>query len=317
MKRLLQAIFLIGVGIAAGVWLSAQGNGKKERAPGLEQAWQPKNIRPCVQPTSEEGKTFALAAEVLEQNLRAEGLWLDIGAEKFLAHGLYRAVDKGLSMPVCAPESIYSRAGKTIAQRRGLDVHIERYQLELAARIPDPSPYIVDKIGEVAFTQEPHVERAWPYRDIRPVARSVLAAYGKHARNYLEVARTEMSDKDSLGTSASQIAGAAGDDSDLSKVEMLMSHRLASIPRERAISIDERNRLYELAYTFTYAGTRAIAHAGPVRTLMTRKVKSNATMFGLVDLYPKQMCHVLEAVGDFKALAEFDYCQDPKYPYPQ
>ncbi|EJM71057.1 hypothetical protein PMI31_04134 [Pseudomonas sp. GM55] len=126
-----------------------------------------------------------------------------------------------------------------------------------------------------------------------------------------------MSDEDSLGTSASQIAGAAGDDSDLRRVEMLMSQRLASTPQERTLSIDERNRLYELAYTFTYAGTRAIAHVGPVKTLMTRKVKSNATMFGLVDLNPKQMCHVLEAVGDFNALADYDYCQDPKYPYPQ
>lgn len=317
-NRFLQAFLLVGVGIALGAWLSSsQGNGKKGHTPELEQARLYKSIRSCAEPTSEEGKTFSLAADVLEQNLRAEGLWLDIGVEKFLAHGFYRATDKGLPIPVCAPQSIYSRAGKVITQRRGLKGHIERYQLELAARIPDPSPYIVDRVGEVAFSQEPHSEREWPYRDIRPVARSVLANYGKHALKYLEVARAQMSDEDSLGTSASQIVGAAGDDSDLRRVEMLMSQRLASTPQERTLSIDERNRLYELAYTFTYAGTRAIAHVGPVKTLMTRKVKSNATIFGLVDLNPKQMCHVLEAVGDFKALADYDYCQDPKYPYPQ
>jgi len=316
MKRLIQVILLIGVGMALGAWLSSQG--KKGRTPELEQARLLKNVRPCAEPTAEESKTYSLAADMLEQNLRAKGLWLDIGVEKFLAHGLYReTTEKGMSVLVCAPENIYSRAGRAITQRRGLNAYIERYQLELAARIPDPSSYIVEKVGEIAFSQEPHVERVWPYRDIRPLARGVLANYGKHAIRYLDKARAEMSDHDSLGTSASQIAGAAGDDSDLSKVEVLMRQRLASAPPEHALSIDERNRLYELAYTFTYAGTRAAPYVGPVKALMTRKVKSNATMFGLVDLNPKQMCHVLEAVGDAKAISDYDYCQDPKYPYPQ
>jgi hypothetical protein len=316
MKRFLKAILLIGAGVAVGVWLSPQGSSKKGRSAELEQAQLFKNIRSCAEPTSEETKTFTLAADMLEQNLRARGLWLDIGVEKFLAHGLYRTIDKQMSVPVCAPQGVYSRAGKAITKRRGFRGHIERYQLELAARISDPSPYIVEKVGKVAFSEDKHVERKWPYRDIRPLARSVLANYGKHARKYLEVARAQMSDKDSLGTSASQIAVVAGDDSDLSKVEKLMRNRLASIPQDRTLSINERNRLYELAHAFVYVGTRANSYIGPVKSLMTRKVKSNATMFGLVDLSPKQMCHVLEAVGDFKALAEFAYCKDPKYPYP-
>ena len=316
MKRLIQVILLIGVGMALGAWLSSQG--KKGRTPELEQARLMKNVRACEEPTTEESTTYSLAADMLEQNLRAEGLWLDIGVEKFLAHGLYRKMtEKGMSVSVCAPENIYSRAGQAITQRRGLNAYIERYQLELAARIPDPSPYIVEKVGEVAFSQEPHGEREWPYRDIRPLARGVLASYGKHSIRYLDTARAEMSNYDSLGTAASQIATAAGDESDLSKVEVLMRQKLASIPQEHTLSIDERDRLYELAYAFTYAGPRARSYVGPVKTLMTRKVKSNATMFGLVDLSPKQMCHVLEAVGDVESLSDYDYCQDSKYQYPQ
>lgn len=229
-KRLLQAILLVGMGMALGAWLSSQG--KKGRTPELEQARLLRSVRPCAEPTPDESKTYLLAADMLEQNLRAGGLWLDTGVEKFLAHGLYRdTADEGVSVSVCAPQNIYSRAGQAITQRRGLSVHVERYQLELAARIPDPSPYFVERVGEVAFSQQPHAERVWPYRDIRPVARGVLAGYGRHALKYLEAARAQMSDQDPLGTSAAQIAGAAGDDSDLSKIEMLMSQRLASLQR--------------------------------------------------------------------------------------
>lgn len=316
MKRFVRAALLVGVGIIIGAWIFSPA--KYPRTPELELARLLKSIRSCVEPSSEEIKTYSLAADMMEQNLRARGIWLDVGVEKFLAHGFFRQMAKNeMSAPVCAPKDIYSRAGQVITQERGLDAYIERYQLELVAKIPNPSPYIVERVGEVAFSQEPHVEREWPYRDIRPLARGVLANYGHQALKYLEIARTQMSDQDSLGTSASQIAGAIGGDSDLSKVEMLMRQKLASMPPEHTLSIDERNRLYELAYTFTYAGTRALTHVGPVKTLMARKVKSNATMFGLLDLKPKQMCHVLEAVGDFEALSEYDYCQDSKYPYPQ
>lgn len=317
MKRLLQALLLIGVGITVGIWLSSQENGDNAPTPELEQARLLRNIGPCAEPTSEEAKMFALATDILEQNLLTGGLWIDIGAEKFLAHGFYRQSDGGRSIPVCWAQSMYSRAGNAITQRRGFNTRIERYQLELAARISDPSTYMVDKVAEVAFSREPYREVEWPHHDIRPVARGVLANYGKHALKYLEVARLQMSDKDLLGTSAAQIAGATGDDSDLSKVEMLMSKMLSSMQQERVLTVQERNRVFELAYTFAYAGTRAIAHVGPVKVLMTRKVQSNATMFGLVDLSPKQMCHVLAAVGDFKALAEYSYCLDSKYPYPQ
>lgn len=85
-----------------------------------------------------------------------------------------------------------------------------------------------------------------------------------------------MSDKDSLGTGAAQIVGAAGNDEDLGRVEMLMRQRLASIPTERALTIDERDRLYELAHTFAYAGPRASSHIGPLRELMKRKVMTGS-----------------------------------------
>jgi hypothetical protein len=111
MKRLIQVILLIGVGMALGAWLSSQG--PRGRTPELEQARLLKNVRPCAEPTTEESKTYSLAADVLEQNLRTRALWLDIGVEKFLAHGLYReATEKGMSVSVCAPENIYSRAGQ-------------------------------------------------------------------------------------------------------------------------------------------------------------------------------------------------------------
>ena len=152
MKSLFKALIFIGLGIAIGVWLSSSG-GEESSAPELHEALIFKNFKSCAQPSKHEEKFYELAAEVLEQNLLVNGLWLDTGAEKFLSSGFYRESFRGGSTPVCPPEGVYSRAGKTITQRRGLEGFIDGYQLKLAALIPDPSTYIVDKVGEVAFSQ--------------------------------------------------------------------------------------------------------------------------------------------------------------------
>ena len=153
--------------------------------------------------------------------------------------------------------------------------------------------------------------------DLRPVARVILAGYGKPAARYLPLARAQRSVRDSLGTGAAQITAAVGDASDLASIETLMADALARIPVEQTLKIEERDRLYELAYALAIAKDRARAHVAPVKDLMRRKVGSNATFFGIVELWPKQMCLVMEAIEGAPSVAGYDYCRDKDYPFPQ
>ena len=261
---------------------------------------------------------YYAALDVLELADQVQTGFLAIGAERMLGHGIYRQVGDDPHR-VCPPSDLYARAQRSPEVRNSFRAYLERYQFDLAARFPDPPPHIVDAIAAVAFSDTPHPgrEQYGPNPDLRPVARVILAGYGKQAARYLPVARGQVSAKDSLGTGAAQVSAAVGDASDLARIESLMADALARIPVERTLKIEERDRLYELAYALAIAKERARPHVAPIKDLMRRKVGSNATFFGVVELQPKQMCLVLEAIEGASSVKGYGYCRDEVYPYPQ
>lgn len=287
-------------------------------------SWNPQQMDPavCLEPTEEERQVYSVAVTTLE--VASDAVWLGIGAQKFLSHGLYRKTGNDF-VPVCPPADVYPRASKAItaeiAARPGSKVYLLEYQLRLAGRLPDPSTHIVEVVGGVAFEDSPHPnqEQYLPADDLRPLARTVLASYGQKALAFRDRAFEEMSGADPMGTGAAQIAAATGHPKALSRVQSLMEEILAATPADQSFGLEQRSRLYELAYAMYFAGPAAQPYTAPLQQLMKRKVKSRAPPFGLVDLSPKQMCHVLDKIfgSEQSPARSYDFCFDKKYPYPQ
>jgi hypothetical protein len=97
----------------------------------------------------------------------------------------------------------------------------------------------------------------------------------------------------------------------------MMEEILKSIPQDRTIPRNTRNRLYELAYAIYFSGEDAKKHAAPIRELMTRRVQSWAPPFGMVDLYPKRMCEVLKRIEGPDSINEYRFCVDDRLPFEQ
>lgn len=284
-------------------------------------SWIPQRKDPtiCAEPTETEQEVFRTAVQALAVAPRSHS-WLAIGATRFLSHGLYREADKE-SVPVCPPSDTYARALSAIEAAKGLNVFLEEYQLELAGRLPNPSDYVVERVAAVAFAEKPHIRREQylPPLDLRPLARTVLASYGRRAEKFRDRAFEEISADDSLGTGAAQIAASTGHPAALPRVKALMEAILARTPAAEPIGLEERRRLYELAYAMYFAGAKAKEHAAPIQELLKRNVKSRAPPFGLVDLSPKQICHVLDGIfgNDQSPSRSHPFCNDKTYPYPQ
>ena len=113
-----------------------------------------------------------------------------------------------------------------------------------------------------------------------------------------------------MGTGAAQIAVAGGHPQALSNVEALMNQLLLTLPAEKPVPWEKRNRLYEMAQALGYGGQAAKEHIAPLRELMSREVESNATIFGMVALPPRRMCPLLERILQIPTAAtEYPYCQ--------
>ena len=271
----------------------------------------------CVAADTNERKAFELAAAALEVVAEQNNiLWLDIGAKKFLGTGLHRKGQNG-PVPVCPPKDIYGRAADVVTASQGLKGRLEEYQLRMVANFPRQSEYIIDAVAKSAFNESPQESEVFRNEDIRPVARTVLAGFGKQASKYAAVAYEKMSPDDSLGTGAAQVAAAGGHPGAADRVQKMMEDILSSIPENRAIPWSTRNRLYELAYAIYFAGENAKQHSAPIRSLMRRKVQSHAPPFGMVELSPKRMCDVLSGIEGPGAAEEYAFCGDAKIPLEQ
>jgi hypothetical protein len=276
---------------------------------------------PCVEADALEAEIFNLAVMNLERVGEAEEggrsiVWLELGAQKFLSSGIFRRDNKN-SIPVCAPDRIYERAAEAITKYNGFHGRPTEDQLYLAAKFPVRSSYIVEKIANSAFNKLPQESERFRLRDIRPLARTILAGFGRQAEGYGSMAYEQLSAKDSMGTGAAQVAAAAGYPEALPRIQMLMMDILTSIPREEAILRQTRNRLYELSYAVYFAGEEGKNYTAPIKELMTRKVQSWAPPFGLLDVSPLRMCEVLRRIEGDNSIRGYDFCIDGRRSFEQ
>lgn len=309
-KRLFLVIGLAILAFAAGWYLSFKSQQRSQPPLELADALPVLRARHCVPATETERAIFEHALTSLEISGKNRGvLWLGIGAQRFLGGYLYRG-ETGKSVAVCPPPDIYARASDLLTEYKGFSARLADYQFELATKLPHRSDYLVDAIGNSAFNASRQPSEIFPRKDMRPYARMVLAGFGPKAAKYSDTALKEMSTKDSLGTSAAQVAAAAGHPEALPRIRSMMKELLHGVPNNKAIPWHTRNRLYELAYAIRFAGDRGKEFTEPLRELMSRKVQSWAPPFGMVELNPKQMCEVLEAIEGKAAIRGFGYCAD-------
>lgn len=271
----------------------------------------------CIEPNERERALVKVAVDALAFS-SAEAGSLAIGAEKFLSGGLYRRGDLK-STPVCDLTEEYERAAHVIRNsdhfRSG---RIVEYQLELIARLPDPNKDLAEVVAASAFNDTVQQSDRFPNRDIRPLARATLAGLGPLARPYANMAFEQITIEDSMGTGAAQVAVAGEHPTALQTIEKLMADKLATLPKDRAVPRDARNRLYEMAYALAFGGAQAKQHVAPLQDLMNRKVQSWAPPFGMIERPPRRMCRVLAAIMNVQISdLEFGYCADADAPYEQ
>lgn len=249
----------------------------------------------CVEPTKEEEERYRLAVKILESKGRKHSS-LDLGAIKFLAHGVYRD-NEDETHAVCAPEGIYQRVSLAISSRDLFYGRTQEHHLKLASKLENPPDNIVEIVAKTAFSPNVHIDKN---KDMRPLARSVLASFGSKAKKYSELAFKQMSSHDPMGTGAAQIAVATNHPKGLENIQRLMYEILET---KKPINRLERQRFYELAYALLVAENSVVDYTAPIHEFMTRD-------FADWILPPKDMCRVLVTLNDMdrRVVSEYDYC---------
>jgi hypothetical protein len=266
-------------------------------------------VRKCVVATKVEAEQIELAARALEYDDPNKTFGsMRIGAAKTLGSDIWSKVN-GVSYPVCLDKSIYDRIGLALARQGGLGKHrIVEYELLLALKISDPPQVLVDDVARVAFSEVPWQSEIFVYEDIRPLARAVLASYRIRASKYGDLASKQMNSDSALGTGAAQIAVATNQLGSLEKTMQMMDSLIRSFPPQQTIPWNVRNRFYELAWALTYSTEKTSERVAAIEKIMSRKVQSNATTFGMVDLSPKKMCTVMAKISPEFDLKKYSYC---------
>lgn len=124
---------------------------------------------------------------------------------------------------VCAPGELYPRVAELMLSRgifsRG---YLHANELRLAATLGPRDQRIVEAVARTA-SRPFAIEREYPEtkRDIRSLARTTLAEFGPAAAPWSETAFRAGSADDALGTSAAQVAVAAGHPQALDRVHDL------------------------------------------------------------------------------------------------
>lgn len=280
-------------------------------------AFPPFRFGSCVAPTERERAIFTLAAIAIELGDPDDTSWLDIGAQKFLASGQSRAVNDR-RMAVCEPDEILRRVSEAVATRQGFGKgRLVEYQLTLASKLPNPSPHIVEAVGQSAFSSQVQPSDTFRFRDIRPFARSVLAVFGVHAKSYGTIAYEQMSMATPMGTGAAQVAAAVRHPNALLRINRMIEEALAAVPAGMAIPRNTRDRLYELAWAIYFSGDEGKKYTAPIHKIMERKVETWAPPFGMVEGRPKRLCRVLAKIEGDEVLKRYPFCLDEKVPLEQ
>ena len=312
-------IILIVIGIAVGVYATTlfhdKGDDKFVSAYPITDFYSS-----CVAANDSEKRVYSLVNELFlvaeEQNL----LWIGIGIQKFLASGITRREGEN-SVRVCPPLGFYNSIGESITKTKALEARLEDYQLRVMQKIENPTPYIVAKAEDIAFSKNPYIEVGRYSKDridLRPRARIILAQNKEASKKVASKAYSEISAKDPLGTSAAQIAAKANYKDSLQIIESLMNEIIDVHSNGEAIGFEARDRFRELGYALILAGEPARSHTAPLEKILDRKVKSWAGHFGAVELSPKRMCLILNQINpDNEITKKYDYCSDKDYPFAQ
>ena len=279
LKQRLFAVFLAVQFLTTG-WARAEGeliSPSAATAVAIEQK--------CIAQTDKGRARLQLGLSVLETFQRHEGMF-------DAAVGLFGLSDVQTE---CLSEEFKQRVSNATLKAGAWDYGFAgTKRLALAQQLGGRDQKIIEDVARVAFAPEPINDIA--SSDIRPEARSVLASFGQRAAQWRVQALKLTNAKDSLGTSAAQVAAASGDTqavnvvADLIRVELMQTQGKA-IPRKRA------KLIVELAYAIGAAGEMGRPYAALLIEILNRDVESFAPPFGVIARPPTEICRALKRVG--------------------
>jgi hypothetical protein len=247
----------------------------------------------CVPPTEAEAGQAQHALQSIELFERFS--WPAIGASRYFSQPQIRGTGTD-AREICPPANLYPRLSELLVRKRYFDgAYLFHDEVGLARATGARDPKIVDATGRTAFHEAPIIGDDPLKRDVRPLARTVLAEFGAASAAYRERAFAEMSADTAMGTSAAQLAVAAGHPGALERTKALMTDTLDR--HKDPIPRNVRDRLFELAYALAFAGQQAVPFMDPVYAMLDRRVESWAPPFGMIDLEPATLCLVLLRVG--------------------
>ena len=269
------------------------------------------NIYGCVAANAQEHEILELAVQTLEKvGGTGSSSPLIIGAQRALAAPVLRETSQG-PRQVCPPEALYARASDAITTHTLFSPgRLVEYQLQLAAKLPHRSRYIVDAIANSAFNKSPQGSDVFHNQDIRPLARTILAGFGEQAASYADTAYAQISADDALGTGAAQVAIATGHRDAVERTLQTIQKQVASFPSGEVSTWPRMNRLVELSYALYFSGEAAKLHLEPIKDLMGRKVVYNSQAFGRTKEDPEPMCKILWLIEGAQghSIKNYPYC---------
>ncbi|MBM3527533.1 MAG: hypothetical protein FJX62_05545 [Alphaproteobacteria bacterium] len=253
----------------------------------------------CDEMNAEERQREELVVQVL-RDFRRHATML-VAAKRHLGNDQYRWIDEKTTRRLCLDRRSDDEIAKiTLADRTFAGSYLNGDELRLARRLGPRDPKIVEAVAATAFRKFAIINDYGVRHDIRSLARVVLAEFGDVATPWSEQAFEAINTNDALGTTAAQLALAAGHPQALARITALLDDILKDNPKDPIPRL-ARNRFYELAHALALLGPRAQPHAGAVVQIMSRKVQSWAPPFGMLELSPRRMCRVLQLIGGSEA----------------
>lgn len=246
-------------------------------------------VETCRAPTEAERDRAELALRVLQSFPRQDEIF-----EAALGRFGY-----GDGEAVCLTEESKQRLAAATLAAGAWDYGLAgSVRLAVAHQLGGRDAKIIEDVARVAFYDGPIADGF--SSDIRPEARSVLASFGGAAAPWRDRAMELMNARDSLGTSAAQVAAASGDPGAIAAVARLLREALRrepgkAIPRERA------RQLVELAYALGAARGAARLYVALLTELLARDVESFAPPFGVIERPPSELCRALRRIGGEEA----------------
>ena len=268
--------------------------------------------RPCVAMTPSQEHRAALALEVLGSFSRQASIY-DGAIDVFGRPRDAEALSPGAIY--CVSESDKEAIARLTVQAGAWQGLVGMSYLKLAFQLGPRDPAIVEAVSRHAFEDRPIPESA--FEDTRPLARSVLASFGTPARPWRDQALAQMSEDNSLGTSAAQVAAASGDQEAIRQVAALLQKAVDAEPLDKPIGIEGGLRITELAFALGAARERARPYAPMVIGLLNRDF-TIGSHFGALELAPTSMCRVLSAIGgsDADEAIRGPRCQEDWHKWP-